>query len=255
MSKYDMKLMWNQRAEKDAFYYVESAFWNGDVDAFFALGEERSGLLIDPYLSELSVSPENAIALEIGCGLGRFSRALAKRFKHVIGLDVSDEMVRQATELNTSMFQNLEFQSTDGMDYLSVDSGSIDFIFSYEVFQHMPSPEVILKNLREVRRVMKPEGIALIHFMNNYGSFSKKIKKILKEFIPETVWKKLGIAPLKFDSTWTGTSLSNNQLKKFCTEAGLNIRKTIEDPTHGSGDRIFILLEPLKIQESIEKIG
>ena len=45
-----MKDIWNQRAKKDAFYYVESAFWDGDIDKFFALGEERSQLILDPIL-------------------------------------------------------------------------------------------------------------------------------------------------------------------------------------------------------------
>jgi SAM-dependent methyltransferase len=129
-----MKQMWDKRAGKDAFYYVESAFWDGDVSSFFALGEERVRLLVDPYISLLAVPEINICALEIGCGLGRFSRSLAQRFKHVIGVDVSDEMIRQAKELNPSSIQNLEFKATDGASYPFISSNSIDFVFSYEVF-------------------------------------------------------------------------------------------------------------------------
>ena len=32
-----MRESWDRRAERDAFYYVETAHWDGDVDTFFAL--------------------------------------------------------------------------------------------------------------------------------------------------------------------------------------------------------------------------
>jgi SAM-dependent methyltransferase len=241
-----MKQMWNKRAEKDAFYYVESAFWNGDVSSFFALGEERVRLLVDPYLSLLTVAATNVHALEIGCGLGRFSRSLAQRFKYVIGADVSDEMIRQAKELNPSTVQNLEFKVTDGSFYPFVSSSSIDFVFSYEVFQHMPSSDIILNNFKEINRVLKADGMALIHLMTDDGFLVKTAKKYIKSFIPELIWKSLGFSPFKFDSTWTGTSLSRNQISTICDEAGLTITQYIDDPTHGSGDRIFLLLKPIK---------
>jgi SAM-dependent methyltransferase len=242
-----MKQMWNKRAKQDAFYYVESAFWNGDIDNFFALGEERAQLLIDPILGSLTSPAEDSNALEIGCGLGRFSRALSKRFKHVVGVDVSDEMVRQAKELNSEFLSKLEFQPTDGTEYPLVTSSSIDFVFSYEVFQHMPSSDIILNNLLEVRRVLKPTGTAFIHLMTKQGSFVKDIKKMVKRAIPESLWHRLGFTPLKFDDTWTGTSLSYDQIRKLTQQANLELKETIEDPTHGTGDRTFIVLKPLVV--------
>lgn len=244
MHSESMKQMWNKRAEKDAFYYVESAFWDGDISSFFALGEERVKLLVDPYLSLLSISKKDVLALEIGCGLGRFSRSLAQRFKHVIGVDVSDEMIRQAKELNPSSIQNLEFKVTDGAFYPFISSNSIDFCFSYEVFQHMPSSEIILNNFKEINRVLKSNGIALIHVMTDDRFFIKAAKKFIKGLIHESIWKALGFSPFKFDSTWTGTSLSRNQIQTICDEAGLTIKQYIDDPTHGTGDRIFLLLKP-----------
>jgi SAM-dependent methyltransferase len=245
MNSDSMKQMWNKRAEKDAFYYVESAFWDGDISRFFSLGEERVKLLVDPYLPLLSVSETNVYAIEIGCGLGRFSRSFAQRFKHVVGVDVSDEMIRQAKELNPSSIQNLEFKATDGAFYPFISSNSIDFCFSYEVFQHMPSSEIILNNFKEINRVLKSDGIALIHVMTDNGFFVKVAKKFIKSLIPESIWKALGFSPFKFDSTWTGTSLSRNQIKTICDKAELTIMQYIDDPTHGTGDRMFLLLKPI----------
>src|SRR5215207_8117861 len=37
-------------------------------------------------------------ALDVGCGAGAFSRLLARRSRHVLGVDLSPEMVRMARE-------------------------------------------------------------------------------------------------------------------------------------------------------------
>jgi tRNA/tmRNA/rRNA uracil-C5-methylase (TrmA/RlmC/RlmD family) len=95
-----MQENWDRRAVRDAFYYVETAHWDGDVAGFFALGEQRAQLLVDPVLAELRRLPERESALDLGCGVGRFSRAFARRFRDVLGVDVSTEMVKKARELH-----------------------------------------------------------------------------------------------------------------------------------------------------------
>ncbi len=57
-------------------------------------------------------------------------------------------MIYRARDLHPSkVYSNLNFQATDGISMDFISSDSIDVVFSYEVFQHMPSPEIILKNL------------------------------------------------------------------------------------------------------------
>lgn len=240
-----MKDIWNQRAKKDAFYYVESAFWDGNINKFFDLGEERTHLILDPILKEANIDTQKSHILEIGCGIGRFSRSLSQRFQQVTAVDVSDEMINQARNLNPSkLYPNLNFQPTDGTSLDCVTANTIDVVFSYEVFQHMPSPEIILSNLKEIRRVLQLQGIAYIHLMTDHGKFKKSVKKFLKQLIPSTVWQALGFAPLTFDATWTGTSLSLKQIQEFCQAANLKFIKLVDDPTHGSGDRVFLLATP-----------
>jgi hypothetical protein len=110
----------------------------------------------------------------------------------------------------------------------------------------MPSREIILNNFKETNRVLKSDGMALIHVMTDNGFLIKTAKKFIKGLIPESIWKTLGFSPFKFDSTWTGTSLSRNQITTICNEAGLSITQYVDDPTHSTGDRIFLLLKPIK---------
>ena len=96
---------------------------------------------MDPVLPALATPASDSSALEVGCGLGRFSRSLAARFREVTAVDVSDEMVTRARDLSPAdRYPNLTFHASDGISLPFVPSASIDFAFSYEVFQHMPSP-------------------------------------------------------------------------------------------------------------------
>lgn len=245
MANQFMKDMWNKRAQKDAFYYVESAFWDGNLEQFFSLGEERTQVILDPILKEMNIDIQNYHILEIGCGVGRFSRALSQRFQQVTAIDVSDEMINKARELHPStLYPNLNLQPTNGTSLDFIPSNSIDVVFSYEVFQHMPSPEIVFNNLKEIHRVLRPQGIAYIHLMTDHGKLKKSVKKFLKQIVPQKVWQTLGFAPLTTDPTWTGTSLSTEQIQDFCQEANLKFIKLVDDPTHASGSRVFLLASP-----------
>jgi SAM-dependent methyltransferase len=242
MSRDRMRESWDERARKDAFYYVETAQWDGDVEAFYALGEERARMLIDPVLGRLPRPAGTCDALDLGCGVGRFSRALAARFKTVLGVDVSEEMVRQAGEQHPQeAFPNLRFEAGDGVSVPAVD-GSSDFVFSYEVFQHMPSEDVIQANLREVARVLRRDGAALLHVKTEaeHGTAARLVPDALVRLAKRAV----GRDPLVSDPSFRGTAVSRDRLEGLFNEAGLSVRELREDPTHEPGSRVFVLASP-----------
>jgi SAM-dependent methyltransferase len=100
------------------------------------------------------------VGLEIGCGVGRWTRPMAKTFESVHAVDVSPGMIRKAAEATDGLPVTL--YETDGLT-LPVESASIDGVFSSHVFQHMEAFEDVLANFREVARVLKPGGTFLIH--------------------------------------------------------------------------------------------
>ena len=175
-----MKTAWNQRAAHDPFRYVETVFWDGNIDNFFALGEERARTVIDPVLDTYRIPAAAQAALDLGCGVGRFSRALAGRFDEVACIDVSEGMIQTALDANRDV-DNLRFFATDGL-FFPLGEDSIDFVFSYEVLQHMPSHAVVAANLRETARVLRPGGHALIHFKTAYDDHP--ILNILLRVLP-----------------------------------------------------------------------
>jgi SAM-dependent methyltransferase len=241
-----MQAAWNARAEADAVFYVESHHAT-DEAGFYARGEERAAVFLDPVLSLPGRRIARGHVLEIGCGLGRFSRALARRFEAVTAVDVSDVMVARARAANTA-FPNIAFRATDG-ETLPVPDGSVDFAFSYEVFQHMPSHAVIRANLRELGRVLRRGGLAMIHLRT--GDLPLRLVYRAANAAPDSVHaviKRLrGRRPLTSDATWRGAPpLSGAQIAQMSGEAGLRLVETLPDPTHEAGTRVFAVLAPAK---------
>jgi len=157
------KIKWNKLARENARYYVVSKKGkNIEEEDFRDIGKEsyRKLILEDKIITKELGQFSDKIVLDIGCGIGRLEEFFARDFKEVHGIDISEEMVSKAKNRLAS-FNNVYLKATDGVTY-PFENETFDFIFSYIVFQHMPSREVIEKNFMEVFRVLKPGAVAKI---------------------------------------------------------------------------------------------
>ena len=149
-----MRADWNRRASEDAYYYVAFGRQQQGDDEFFATARD----VVKMLTAEFRRLPGRDAALEIGCGPGRLLRPLSAYFGEIHGVDVSDEMIRRAREL-LRYTPNAHPHSTAGSDLALFPAAKFDFVYSYAVFQHIPSREVVFQYLLEARRVLKPGGI------------------------------------------------------------------------------------------------
>ncbi|MDE3164412.1 MAG: class I SAM-dependent methyltransferase, partial [Acidobacteriota bacterium] len=149
-----MRADWNQRAGEDAYYYVAFGRRGQDEEEFFATASD----VVRALTAELQRVPSRAAALEIGCGPGRLMRPMAAHFREIHGVDVSDEMIRLAAERLRDT-PNARVHHGGGSDLNMFAAGTFDFVYSYAVFQHIPSREVVFDYLREARRVLKDGGV------------------------------------------------------------------------------------------------
>jgi len=149
-----MRADWNARAGEDAYYYVAFGRREQDDEEFFATGSDTVRILT----AELKRLDARDAALEIGCGPGRLMRPMSRHFGEIHGVDVSDEMVRLARERLRGT-SNAHVHHSSGSDLAAFPAEKFDFVYSYAVFQHIPSREVVFNYLREARRVLKTDGI------------------------------------------------------------------------------------------------
>jgi SAM-dependent methyltransferase len=155
-----MRREWDERARENARYYVATANENWTDEDYFESGRIN---VSDEVLTDMinvcqGKDPKQMKVLEIGCGSGRITRALAEIFGEVYAVDISGEMIRQARETlrNTP---NAHVLQNNGTDLGVLGDIQVDFAFSYIVFQHIPSRQVIQSYVREVARVLRPGGL------------------------------------------------------------------------------------------------
>ncbi len=154
---------WNKLALENHRYYIVSKKGQGiNEDDFRQSGRENYQHLVkeDPLLQELLGNVKDKRVLEIGCGVGRMTEFFAADFKEIYGVDIAEKMI-ELGRLRLGHLTNLYLKATNGVHY-PFDDSYFDLVFSYIVFQHMPSRAVVKANLTEILRVLKPEGVVKI---------------------------------------------------------------------------------------------
>lgn len=152
---------WDDLAERDAMWAVCSdpemrGRWS--AEEFFASGETEVAGAMDGLAREGLAPERTRRALDFGCGLGRLTRALSTRFDEVVGVDLSEEMVAEATRLNSDR-PNVTFLANDRPDLSLLPGAQFDLVFSLIALQHVSSREAIEAYLREFVRVTAPGGV------------------------------------------------------------------------------------------------
>ena len=158
-----MRQDWNDRARKDAFFYIASWRKDWNEDSFFQSGEQDHQTLVAPALERWQRDPQNKEMLELGCGAGRMTGSFAQRFSRVYAFDISSEMLQRAQALLPGA-SNIDWTLGNGTDVSGLGDGTVDFVFSYIVLQHMPEPAFALRYIREMLRVLRPDGVFLFQF-------------------------------------------------------------------------------------------
>ena len=126
------------------------------VDEFLDTGRSEITALID-YLDARALARRRRRALDFGCGAGRLTHALADHFDQVIGLDIAPSMIDIARRLHAAR-PNVEFRVNASNRLESIESESIDLVYTLLVLQHM-APRYIREYLAEFVRVLSPDGV------------------------------------------------------------------------------------------------
>ena len=147
-----MSADWDERARQNALFYICKTA----AESKSAFEESGRRDLDDVVLRGLDLPP-GAVAVEIGCGIGRLACAIAPRVAKVYAGDVSAEMLARAREYCAD-HPNVELMKIDA-SLAGVPSGAADLVYSHLVFQHVPRVKFIRAYVREAHRVLKPGGV------------------------------------------------------------------------------------------------
>jgi hypothetical protein len=90
--------------------------------------------------------------LDAGCGSGYGAAELARQAREVLGIDVSQAAIHYAREHYRAA--NLRFECASCIE-VPAPGGSFDLVAAFEIIEHLDDWRAFL---REVRRVLSPEG-------------------------------------------------------------------------------------------------
>ena len=109
--------------------------------------------------------------LELATGTGLIAKSIVNSAAHIEATDASPEMIAQAKQGNCSA--KLHFSVQD-MFHLPYADGSFDIVIVANALHIVPEPE---KALREIRRVLKDDGVLVAPtFTHADNSFWGKVK-------------------------------------------------------------------------------
>lgn len=111
------------------------------------------------------------VMLEIGPGGGRFTQLLVTKCERLIAVDTSTAMLKLLRDRFGE--GKVEYLLGDGLGLTGVADASVDRAFSYGVFVHLPHWD-IYNYLRELRRVLKAGGRAIVQHANTFSELGWK---------------------------------------------------------------------------------
>lgn len=103
------------------------------------------------------------IVLDAACGTGYGSNIIASVARQVYGIDISREAIEYASS-NFQKSSNLKYMEAD-ISQLPFEENTFDVVVSFETIEHV-NGEIQNRFLKEIRRVLKPEGILIMSTPN-----------------------------------------------------------------------------------------
>jgi SAM-dependent methyltransferase len=225
----EMRRFWDRRAREDAYYFVDNRLHYGDpdMDRFWSEGEVDLDKLLSIAGKRVA---EGDVVVDIGCGVGRLCRTLAKRAQEVWGVDVSEEMLNLARQHNSEL-TNVNWLLGDGRSLAGIPDASVDGIVSLVVFQHIPDPELTLSYVADMGRILRPGGWAAFQISNDPSvhrapGIRSAIRGALSRAHPRG----------QTNPAWLGSAVKLERLREVMNGAGLEI-----DVISGEGTQFCLI--------------
>jgi predicted TPR repeat methyltransferase len=123
-------------------------------------------------------------ALDLGCGLGLFSRRLADCADTVVGVDVAPSAIKRARVLYADQ-SNIVFEAHDLLDLPQSFDGSFDLVVVADVLYYLSPDDALLEAIaRRIAALLTPDGICLLvnHYFFRFDRESRRSRRIYDAF-------------------------------------------------------------------------
>src|SRR5512133_1617630 len=145
--------------EIDKFDRVSDIWWDpkGEMGTLQTINPLRTKFIMEPLTVP---SPK---ILDVGCGGGILSEALAKAGAQVTGIDMAQAALDVAKRHAEGQGLKVEYRYENVEEYARQNAGTFDAVVCMEMLEHVPEPQKIVAACAQV---LKPGGHAFFSTIN-----------------------------------------------------------------------------------------
>jgi 2-polyprenyl-6-hydroxyphenyl methylase/3-demethylubiquinone-9 3-methyltransferase len=148
-----------EQTELAKFTAIASTWWDRDGD-FKAL-HDINPLRLD-FINQYAPLAGKKV-LDIGCGGGILSEAMAALGATVTGIDMADAALDVAKLHLLESGQQVDYQLSTAEAYASEHAGQFDIVTCLELLEHVPNPAPVIEACAQL---VKPEGAVFLSTIN-----------------------------------------------------------------------------------------
>lgn len=199
-----------ERKIDNAFYNELQDKWYTAYDHPVALLRAENASRLPWVLQEIGkrFPKKSCSILDIGCGAGFLSNALAEKKHKVVGIDLSETSLQVAKRHDKTRSVRYVPMSAE---HLTFPEASFDVVAAMDLLEHVEKPAAVIG---EAARMLKPGGLFFFHTFNRSWMSWLFAQKGLEWFVANTP-KNLHIYRL---------FIKPSELKRMCDANGLETR-------------------------------
>lgn len=147
----------NREIEK--FDRVSQTWWDpgGEMGTLHTINPLRTNFIME------KLTAPNPKILDVGCGGGILSEALAKAGARVTGLDLSEASIRVAKQHAQNEGLKIDYRFESVHDLAAKQAGTFDAVVCMEMLEHVPDPAKVVASCAQA---LKPGGHAFFSTIN-----------------------------------------------------------------------------------------